>query len=370
MEKSTSEHDSSQNQPKRRSKFGRDVPNRRSIRAQVAELFKPQWMYKDKSIRQIFDKLAHSSIMKLNETSMSKLYSLMVMGVKYQLLRCVSPKRFYDVTLQHLSELRSMCDSKLTDELLDDTVARCERTYGRFTFGDWILCKQQLVQFFQGRKVRVSLFLQQQFQATDGTLSLDPGGALPEGADAPGTLRRFRPGSRSPATERLTHPLLAACASAAEDHGVAAARALGSNMYTRAAESGARANRPPEAKAEAKRGPDAKGGGGAAAPGRRESTARAELTLLAGLVSDDKAEGGDAFRLALFDGDDDDAAPPPGPDGFVDAMITLDGNAQRKSAAQRMDELGLDDKDDKQSAGAKLDLDDGDDLLDLMDSAK
>jgi hypothetical protein len=51
-------------------------------------------------------------------------------------------------------------------------------------------------------------------------------------------------------------------------------------------------------------------------------------------------------------------------------MITLDGNAQRKSAAQRMDELGLDDKDDKQSAGAKLDLDDGDDLLDLMDSAK
>ena len=65
-------------------------------------------------------------------------------------------------------------------------------------------------------------------------------------------------------------------------------------MYTRAAESGARANRPPEAKAEAKRGPDAKGGGGAASPGRRESTARAELTLLAGLVSDDKAEGGDA----------------------------------------------------------------------------
>ncbi|KAH8057746.1 organic solute transport protein 1 [Aureococcus anophagefferens] len=302
-------------------------------------------MYKDKSIRQIFDKLAHSSIMKLNETSMSKLYSLMVMGVKYQLLRCVSPKRFYDVTLQHLSELRSMCDSKLTDELLDDTVARCERTYGRFTFGDWILCKQQLVQFFQGRKVRVSLFLQQQFQATDGTLSLDPGGALPEGADAPGTLRRFRPGSRSPATERLTHPLLAACASAAEDHGVAAARALGSNMYTRAAESGARANRPPEAKAEAKRGPDAKG--------RRRG-----------------AESGNTFRLALFDGDDDDAAPPPGPDGFVDAMITLDGNAQRKSAAQRMDELGLDDKDDKQSAGAKLDLDDGDDLLDLTDSAK
>ncbi|KAH8052583.1 organic solute transport protein 1 [Aureococcus anophagefferens] len=173
----------------------------------VAELFKPQWMYKDKSIRQIFDKLAHSSIMKLNETSMSKLYSLMVMGVGARPLRVPA---LYDATLQHLSELRSM---------------------------------------------------------------------------------------------------------------------------------------------PAKRGPDAKGGGGAASPGRRESTARAELTL-AGLVSDDKAESGNTFRLA--DGDDDDAALPPGPDGFVDAMITLDGNAQRKSAAQRMDELGLDDKDDKQ-APARLD---------------
>ena len=178
----------------------------------VSELLKPQWMYKDKSIRQIFDKLAHSSIMKLNETSMSKLYSLMVMGVKYQLLRCASPQRFLDVTLTHLSELRGMCDTRLTDELLDECVDHCARTsragaanqrvirrhsksmscvdarvemlarhkgrprrleidrgalsevgrrrsslprYGRFTFGDWILCKQQLVQFFQGRKVRV-----------------------------------------------------------------------------------------------------------------------------------------------------------------------------------------------------------------------
>ena len=48
----------------------------------MSELFKPQRVYTDRSIRQIFDKLAHSSIMKLNETSMSKLYSLMVMGVK------------------------------------------------------------------------------------------------------------------------------------------------------------------------------------------------------------------------------------------------------------------------------------------------
>lgn len=38
----------------------------------IEELFKPQEVYTDRSTRQIFDRLAHSSIMRLNETSMDK----------------------------------------------------------------------------------------------------------------------------------------------------------------------------------------------------------------------------------------------------------------------------------------------------------
>jgi hypothetical protein len=48
------------------------------------ELFKPQPCYSMRSTRQIFDKLAHSSIMKLNKTSMDKLYDLMIMNFKFQ----------------------------------------------------------------------------------------------------------------------------------------------------------------------------------------------------------------------------------------------------------------------------------------------
>ena len=49
----------------------------------VVELFRPQAMYKMTATKEIFKKLAHSSIMKLNETSMQKLFDLMVMGLKY-----------------------------------------------------------------------------------------------------------------------------------------------------------------------------------------------------------------------------------------------------------------------------------------------
>ena len=36
----------------------------------IAALFSPQPVYTNKSVRQVFDRLAHSSIMRLNENSM------------------------------------------------------------------------------------------------------------------------------------------------------------------------------------------------------------------------------------------------------------------------------------------------------------
>ena len=53
-----------------------DVVRTMFSRRFVEELFKPQFLYKDRNVRQIFDKLAHSSIMKLNETSMGTPYSV------------------------------------------------------------------------------------------------------------------------------------------------------------------------------------------------------------------------------------------------------------------------------------------------------
>ena len=40
----------------------------------VEELFKPQDMYTNFAVRGIFDRMAHSSIMRLNESSMDKVY--------------------------------------------------------------------------------------------------------------------------------------------------------------------------------------------------------------------------------------------------------------------------------------------------------
>ncbi|CAM9748051.1 unnamed protein product, partial [Heterosigma akashiwo] len=72
------------------------------------ELFKPQKIYSNQNTKQIFDKLAHSSIMKLNQSSMEKLYDLMTMGFKYQILLCSQPEQLLQVTLTHLETLKQL----------------------------------------------------------------------------------------------------------------------------------------------------------------------------------------------------------------------------------------------------------------------
>lgn len=67
----------------RSSKVLQDVVKTMLSKKFVEELFRAQEMYSMQSTRQIFEKLAHSSIMKLNATSMNKLFDLMLMGVKY-----------------------------------------------------------------------------------------------------------------------------------------------------------------------------------------------------------------------------------------------------------------------------------------------
>jgi len=60
-------------------------------------------MYKHNAVRQIFDKLAHSSIMRLNSTSMSKLFDLMLMSLKLQILKTKFPEEIIQITMNHFN---------------------------------------------------------------------------------------------------------------------------------------------------------------------------------------------------------------------------------------------------------------------------
>jgi hypothetical protein len=129
----------------------------------------------------------------------------MTMGFKYQLLRMTSAHQVVQITLQHLTTLKKILESPAVDLMIDAAIREVTDVYSRLPQQEFLALRYTLLRFFQDRKVKVSLFLQDGIQNLDGTIVLDFTGVLPPGTDVPGTVKYFEPnsGGRPARTERL-----------------------------------------------------------------------------------------------------------------------------------------------------------------------
>uniref|UniRef100_A0A8C6EIZ7 Organic solute carrier partner 1 n=1 Tax=Microcebus murinus TaxID=30608 RepID=A0A8C6EIZ7_MICMU len=122
----------------------------------MEELFKPQELYSKKALRTVYDRLAHASIMRLNQASMDKLYDLMTMAFKYQVLLCPRPKDVLLVTFNHLDAIKEFIqDSPTIKHQVDETFRQLTETYGGLSAGEFQLIRQTLLIFFQDLHIRV-----------------------------------------------------------------------------------------------------------------------------------------------------------------------------------------------------------------------
>ena len=85
----------------------------------MEELFKPQEIYNKAALKSLFHDLAHASIMRLNDTSMGKLYDLMTMVFKWQIFSVTNPKELILVTLNHLDGIRASVTQSSINKQLD-----------------------------------------------------------------------------------------------------------------------------------------------------------------------------------------------------------------------------------------------------------
>ncbi|KAM4872416.1 protein OSCP1 isoform 1-T1 [Thomomys bottae] len=156
------------------------------------ELFKPQELYSKKALRTVYDRLAHASIMRLNQASMDKLYDLMTMAFKYQVLLCPRPKDVLLVTFNHLDAIKGFIqDSPTILHQVDETLQQLTETYGALSAGEFQLIRQTLLIFFQDLHIRVSTFLKDKVQNSNGRFVLPVSGPVPWGTQVPGLIRMF-----------------------------------------------------------------------------------------------------------------------------------------------------------------------------------
>ena len=157
------------------------------------EMAKPQITYSKEALRGIFKKIVHSSIMKINSESMEKLYDLMVMSVKYQILHCNTAQELLHITLNHLDAALEFVAAHVTiTEKIKKIFHRLVEMYGNLTVGDYALTKQALLNFFQNSNNKVSVYLTLKQQNDKGRFVVLKEGEMPEGYDVPGTIKLFR----------------------------------------------------------------------------------------------------------------------------------------------------------------------------------
>uniref|UniRef100_A0A8C5X973 Organic solute carrier partner 1 n=1 Tax=Malurus cyaneus samueli TaxID=2593467 RepID=A0A8C5X973_9PASS len=124
----------------------------------MEELFKPQDLYSKKALRTVYDRLAHASIMRLNQASMDKLYDLMTMAFKYQVLLCPRPRDILLVTFNHLDAIKDfISNSPAILNQVDETFRQLMETYNCLSDGEFQLIRQTLLIFFQDMHIRVRI---------------------------------------------------------------------------------------------------------------------------------------------------------------------------------------------------------------------
>ncbi|XP_040572798.1 protein OSCP1 [Lepeophtheirus salmonis] len=167
--------------PDRSLKVLNDIAGTMFNRKFIEEIFiNHQSLYNKEILRTMFEKLVHASIMRLNENSMEKLYDLMIMAVKFQILSCRHPKEILGVTLNHLDAIRTFVSE-------DDVISNLQLTHqlliknnAELSIAQFQSIRYSILNFLGGDKIRVSVFLNEGLQKLDGSLLFEPSYLIPQ----------------------------------------------------------------------------------------------------------------------------------------------------------------------------------------------
>nr|CAD2127073.1 unnamed protein product [Meloidogyne enterolobii] len=199
------------------------------------ELFEPKEMMSRQGLRQFFEQIAHSSVMRLNEASMDKLFDLMIMAVKYQFLLCKEPSELVLVTMNHIDGMKTIFQSN--QQILSHL--NYANTLLMDHFGDtplWqmAIIRSELLTFLLGARVKVSLMLREHKQMEDGRFVLFPEGEqieLPYNAVVPGSVRYVENGALVRSENFPVDEHFKVSPDSYQDRTMVRGTTLGQNMY-------------------------------------------------------------------------------------------------------------------------------------------
>ncbi|KOB72101.1 putative Oxidored-nitro domain-containing protein [Operophtera brumata] len=135
------------------------------------ELFLPQPVAQHAVIKQLLQDISSTSIMKLDDYSMSKLWDLMTMIFKWQ-LAVATNQNIFDITRRHLKGVATLMPQYFQENLIQQTIFRFESLSHKFTDDDYKCLSNTMVLWFSEYHTKISVLLRLGLQKKDGTFSL------------------------------------------------------------------------------------------------------------------------------------------------------------------------------------------------------
>lgn len=140
----------------------------------IGKLLRPGTLYSSAVVSDIFTRLSKCTIMRLNKTSMEKLYDLMTMGVKYQLLFAQHPGDILHILANHLDAVESFASAN-SASLVVLSILDAMKT---LSHADLAVIRGDLLNFFHVSHIKISMFLLDGSQANSGAFNLPTTGPL------------------------------------------------------------------------------------------------------------------------------------------------------------------------------------------------
>jgi hypothetical protein len=228
---------------------------------------------------------------------MDKLYDLMIMGFKYQVMNCLNGWDLIQITLNHLDAMKEIVNSTVAVKLVNNVINKLKEASENLHPHQLFSLKQEACAFFQDKKVKISIFLQENIQDSVGNMIVYHGGTLPTHTATPGTIRYYDSKGMVDREETLdlknatgttpAHPQI-------DPFKDSRTCKLGINMYRK----GKQSDQPAQKTS----------GNDASASGSKSSgnlKAKSELNLLSSMIKSNDSGLDDTFKISNLFGKDD-----------------------------------------------------------------
>ncbi|KAL5233532.1 hypothetical protein ACI65C_000942 [Semiaphis heraclei] len=137
----------------------------------------------------------HSSIMRLNDSSMEKLMGLIETSVKMQMFSSNGPRQVLLVTLNHLDSIRELACSNQLKQNIDVIQHNFYQTFEKMTNGELMRLRYAMLNYLQDIHVKVTIFIKEGLQRYNGSFVSVGKWVIPHGCEAPGVIRVFNKNS-------------------------------------------------------------------------------------------------------------------------------------------------------------------------------